>query len=143
MRGFDRATLTQARAAAGMSRQDLARLARTGRSTLDNWETGRSTPQIDVLVRVADVLKLDLEALIRIPHHQRFPGDWRVIRGLTQPQLAAATGLSTATIGAIERGEVALSDDNAATIANTLDIKPAEFRDAYERARIRPAGTPA
>lgn len=143
MRGFDRATLTKARTDAGLSRQDLARLARTGRATIDNWETGRSSPQIDVLIRVADVLKLDLETLIRIPHDQRFPGDWRVIRGLTQPQLAAATGLSTTTIGAIERGEVTLADASATTIAAALDITAATYRDAYERSRTRPAGTPA
>lgn len=143
MRGFNRATLTQARTTAGLSRQDLARLARTGRATIDNWETGRSTPQIDVLVRVAEVLSLPVDALIDIPEDQRYPGDWRVLRGLTQPQLAAATGLSTTTIGAIERGEVALTDANAAAIARALNIDDTTYQQAYERARTRPPGTPA
>lgn len=143
MRGFSRATLTKARAAAGLSRQDLARLARTGRATIDNWEAGRSSPQVDVLVRVAEVLNLNLETLVDIPPDQRFPGDWRVIRGLTQPQLATAAGLSTATIGAIERGEVTLTDANTTAIATALDIPSTTYRDAYERSRTRPPGTPA
>jgi transcriptional regulator with XRE-family HTH domain len=143
LRGFNRATLAQARTAAGLSRQDLARLARTGRATIDNWETGRATPQIDVLVRVAEVLHVRVDTLIDIPTDQRYPGDWRILRGLTQPQLATATGLSTTTIGAIERGEVALSDTNADTIAKELNITATTYRQAYERARTRPPGTPA
>lgn len=143
MRGFDPEDFTRARISAGLSRQDLARLSRTGRATIDNWENGKATPQIDALVRVAAVLNLTPESFIKIPPDRRYPGDWRVIRGLTQPQLAAATALSTTTIGAIERGEVALTDSNAATIAAILDLTPAAYRAAYERARTRPPGTPA
>jgi transcriptional regulator with XRE-family HTH domain len=143
IRGFSPAALSQARQRAGLSRQDLARLARTGRATIDNWESGRATPQIDVLVRVATVLGLAVDKLVHIPSHQRFPGDWRVLRGFTQPQLAVATGLSTTTIGAIERGEVALTDTNAAAISAALDMTSRTYRQAYERARTRPAGTPA
>jgi transcriptional regulator with XRE-family HTH domain len=84
-----------------------------------------------------------VDTLIDIPTDQRYPGDWRILRGLTQPQLATATGLSTTTIGAIERGEVALSDTNADTIAKELNITATTYRQAYERARTRPPGTPA
>lgn len=143
LRGFNRAKLLQARDHAGLSRQDLARLARTGRATIDNWENGRTTPQIDVLVRVAAVLKLSIAELIDIPPDQRYPGDLRILRGLTQPQLAAATGLSTTTVGAIERGEVALTKHNAEGIAEALHITESTYCQAYERARTRPPGTPA
>lgn len=142
-RGFDPNALRQAREHAEISRKDLARLARTGRATIDNWESGRSTPQIDILVRVADVLKLNIDAFITTPPHERYPGDWRILRGLTQPQLAANVGISTPTLGSIERGEVALSDATATAIAIALNITADTYHQAHERARARPPGTPA
>lgn len=143
LRGFDPSAFSQAREAAGMSRKDLARLARTGRATIDNWETGRVTPQIDVLVRAAKALNAPLDTFVSIPPNQRYPGDLRVLRGLTQPQLANATGLSTTTIGSIERGEVTLSDANAQAIAAALKLSPQTYQQAFERVRTRPPGTPA
>lgn len=143
MRGFNPANLTHARHTAGLSRKDLARLAQTGRATIDNWEAGRVTPQIDVLVRVARVLNVTIDQLVDIPTHQRYPGDWRILNGLTQPQLAAQTGLSTATVGAIERGEIALSPSHAETLAAALNLAADDYRSAYERSRLRPPGTPA
>lgn len=143
LRGFDPSAFSQARQAAGMSRKDLARLARTGRATIDNWETGRVTPQIDVLVRAAKALNATVETFVNIPSNQRYPGDLRVLRGLTQPQLATATGLSTTTIGAIERGEVTLTEANAAAISSALKLSPQAYQQAFERVRTRPPGTPA
>lgn len=143
MRGFDPTAFSQARQDAGLSRKDLARLARTGRATIDNWETGRATPQIDVLVRASEVLNVPIDTFVKIAADQRYPGDLRVLHGLTQPQLATATGLSTTTIGAIERGEVTLSDANATAIATALQLSPHAYQQAYERSRTRPPGTPA
>lgn len=143
MRGFSPAALTQARTRAGLSRQDLARLARTGRATIGKWETGCTSPQIDVLTRVAAALHLPVAHFIDLPAKQRYPADWRVLAGMTQPQLATATDLSTTTIGAIERGEVGLPEPTAIRIANTLSTTSDTYRAAYERARTRPPGAPA
>jgi hypothetical protein len=35
------------------------------------------------------VLKRPIDGVVRMEEGQRYPGDWRVIKGLTQPQLAA------------------------------------------------------
>jgi transcriptional regulator with XRE-family HTH domain len=79
---------------------------------------------------------------VRIDVAERYPGDWRVMQGLTQLQLAAAAGLSTAMVQRIERGEYPLSDANATTLAGLLGITAQAYRQAYQRARQRPAGTP-
>ena len=97
----------------------------------------------DVLVRAAKALNAPLDTFVKIPANQRYPGDLRVLRGLTQPQLANATGLSTTTIGSIERGEVTLSDANAQAIAAALKLSPQTYQQAFERVRTRPPGTPA
>ncbi|WP_099020913.1 helix-turn-helix domain-containing protein [Mycolicibacterium palauense] len=143
MRGFDRAKLTQARIAKNLSVADLARLTGISVSALHKWEAGQATPQIDFLVRIMATLKTPIDQVVTIDPADRYPGDWRVIRGLTQPQLAAAARIATSTLRGIERGEKGLSDANAETLAQILGISTAEYRQAYEHARQRPPGTTA
>lgn len=143
MRGFDPSRLTTAREQAGMSRGDLARIADLSEATLGRWEAGVRSPQIDVLARVARALDISIADLVVVPTEDRFPGDWRILRGLTQPQLGAQAGVSTTMVGAVERGEVRLADTTADKLAEVLGITPDELRAAYERARRRPPGTPA
>ncbi|WP_439956623.1 helix-turn-helix domain-containing protein [Mycobacterium avium] len=58
-----------------------------------------------------------------MPAQDRYPGDWRVLAGLTQPQLAAAAGIGTTTLREIESAITALTDANATTLAGLLGIK--------------------
>ncbi|MGV9865120.1 helix-turn-helix domain-containing protein [Rhodococcus koreensis] len=143
MRGFSPLALETARKAATLTRSDLARVAGVGIATVRRWETGESSPQVDALARVAKALKVSIGDVVRIDPDQRFPGDWRVLRGLTQPQLGALAGVSTAVVGSVERAEVALTDANAIRLARALQISVEDLRAAHERARLRPPGTPA
>lgn len=142
LRGFDAAAFSTLRRQAGMSVSDLARLSGASLSTIHHWEAGRRTPQVDVLATVMKVIGAPIEAVVSIDVNDRFPGDWRVMQGLTQPQLAAAAGMSTAMVQRIERGEYPLSDGNATILAGLLGITAQTYRQAYRRARERPAGTP-
>lgn len=78
-----------------------------------------------------------------IAPEQRYPGDRRVMSGLTQPQAAARAQLSTAILQRIERGEYPLSDKSAEALAEVLGISADEYHAAYQRARQRPAGAPS
>ena len=118
-----------------LSVSDVARLADVGQSTLHAWEAGRSTPQIDLLARVIAILKATIEQVVIIGPDQRYPGDWRVLRGITQPELAAGAKIATTTLRGIERADIALTDANAATLAGLLGIGVDEHRAAYPRAR--------
>lgn len=142
LRGFDPDAFAAVRHDRGFSVSDLARLSGTSLSTIHHWESGRRTPQIDILAAVMGVLEAPIEAVVCIEAGQRYPGDWRVMKGLTQPQLAARAQLPTATVQRIERGEHPLSDVNAETLSDLLGISPQTYRDAYHRARQRPPGTP-
>lgn len=142
LRGFSPTQFADTRRRRGLSIDDLARLTGRGTSTIYAWEAGTRTPQVDVLAHVMDVLETPIEQVIALEPDQRYPGDWRVIRGLTQPQLAAAAGTTTTTLRKIERAAVALTDANAAALARVLAITANEYREAYQRARRRPPGTP-
>ncbi|ULE31143.1 helix-turn-helix transcriptional regulator [Mycobacterium sp. IDR2000157661] len=143
MRGFSAQNFRQIRCDRGLSVSDLARLADVGQSTIHAWEAGKSTPQIDLLARAMAVLKAPIEQVVIVAREERYPGDWRVLRGITQPELAAAAKIATTTLRGIERADIALTDLNAATLAELLGIDVAEYRAAYQRARSRPPGTTA
>lgn len=142
MRGFSATRFIEARRRADLSRAELGRIANVTESAIGRWENGERSPQIDVLARVLEKLAVPVEDVVDIAPNDRYPGDWRVIRGLTQPLLGRIAGLSTAAIGRIERGEGGLNVDVERRMAVALDIAPAELRRAFERARTRPPGAP-
>lgn len=141
LRGFNPQAFADARRRRQISVPDLARLADVGQSTIHAWEAGRGTPQVDLLARVTKILEVAIEQVVTISPDERYPGDWRVIKGLTQPELAAAAKIATTTLRGIERADIGLTDANASALANLLDISVDEYRAAYHRARQRPAGT--
>ena len=143
LRGFDPGAFSALRHRAGISVSDLSRLSGVSLSTIHHWEAGTRTPQVDILAAAMAVLNSPIHAVVLIDPDQRYPGDWRVMSGLTQPQLAANAHIATAILQRIERGEYPLSDKNADALAAILGISAAEYRAAYQRARQRPAGAPS
>lgn len=143
MRGFNPGELASARRKLRISRAELARRAGIGGTTIGRWESDHASPQVDLLARVVEALGIEISDVVQVPADDRFPGDWRVLKGLTQPQLGAAAGTSTQMVGSVERGEIALSDTMARKLSAALGISDAELRASYERARTRPPGTPA
>ena len=141
LRGFNPQAFADTRRQRQISVPDLARLADVGQSTVHAWEAGKGTPQVDLLARVMRILDAPIEQVVTIPADERYPGDWRVIKGLTQPELAAAAKIATTTLRGIERADIGLTDANATNLANLLGISVEEYRAAYQRARQRPAGT--
>ncbi|WP_235661558.1 helix-turn-helix domain-containing protein [Mycobacteroides abscessus] len=142
LRGFTPARFTALRKSK-MTMSDLARITGVAGSTIYAWESGRATPQVDKLAAAMKVLGSPIEDVVLIPRERRFPGDWRVLGGLTQPQLAAAAGMATSTLQTIERGESVLSDERASVLSRLLHTTEDEYRAAWRRARERPPGAPA
>lgn len=64
----------------GMTQDQLAEPLFVTRQTVSNWETGRSQPDIDTLVRIAEVLKTDANRLIYGPPQE--PNRTGALRGL-------------------------------------------------------------
>jgi transcriptional regulator with XRE-family HTH domain len=55
------------RAAAGLTQEELAERLSVTRQAVSSWETGRSEPDIDTLLAVAEALDTDISALIYGP----------------------------------------------------------------------------
>ena len=143
LRGFRPDEFAKVRHRQGLTVSDLARMSGVGPSTIYAYESGRRMPQIDVLARVMGVLDEPIETVVKIDRNQRFPGDWRVLTGLTQPQLASRAKISTALLRGIEAADHGLTDAKATVLADLLGISVTEYRSAYRRAQKRPPGTPA
>lgn len=141
LRGFNAQAFSEARQRQGLSVSDLSRMAGVSDAAIWKWEAGTSTPLVDLLARVMRILDAPIEQVITIPADERYPGDWRAIKGISQPELAAAAKIPTTTLKGIERGDRNLSDANADKLAALLDITVEQYRAAYQRARQRPAGS--
>ncbi len=141
LRGFDRHRFKQLRKST-MTMSDLARLSGVTSSTIYAWEAGTYTPQVDKLAAVMRVLGHPIEYVVEIPADERYPGDWRVLRGLTQPQLAASASIATARLQRIECGETEPTDAQVEALAQLLETAPEEYRAAWRRALVRPPGEP-
>lgn len=143
LRGFEPDAFANVRKGRNLSVADLARLADISTAAIFNWEAGKATPTVDLLARAMKALGTPIEDVVRVPVDQRYPGDWRVANGITQPQLAAKAGIATTTLRGIERADAGLSPANAAKLAAALNITVEQYRAAYQRARSRPPGTTA
>lgn len=143
MRGFSAEALRKARRDVGLSQSEAARVAGVGADTIRRWEQGESSPQVDLLAKVVGTLGVEIADVVRVPEGARYPGDWRVLLGLTQPELGAKAGVATQIVSSVERGVISLSDNVAAKLAVALEIPETELRASYDRVRNRPAGAPA
>ncbi|MEU3475887.1 helix-turn-helix transcriptional regulator [Rhodococcus sp. NPDC006774] len=144
LRGFRPERLIEIRKAQGFSsRGELARQVGVSASAVAKWESGQATPGVDTLARVAAVLSVSMATFIDIPSDQLYLGDLRALAGLTQPQLAARIGFSSATVADLERGHATLSDDHVARLIDVLGTDEHTVRAAYRRVRERPPNTRA
>lgn len=132
--GFVPAALEHARDAAGLSRGELAIIVGVDGTTIHNWETKRAHPAPNHLAAAAAALGVPLSTLIVIPEQERTIADLRTLAGLTQQELGDRAGLSSTTLGRIERGET-LTKTSAVALAHILDVDESEIRRAFARAR--------
>lgn len=56
--------LTCLRKQAGMSQEDLAEKLQLTRQTISKWETGASTPDLELLVQLAEVFDVSVDSLL-------------------------------------------------------------------------------
>ncbi|MGD9622326.1 MAG: helix-turn-helix transcriptional regulator [Mycolicibacterium sp.] len=143
VRGFQLDHFRELRKAAGMTMTDLARLSQVSPSTISSWERKGKAPDITRLVQVARVLGVDFTELVHVDPSERMVSDWRVRKGYSQIDLAREAGLSTAVVAYFERAQVKWNPGHAEKIAAALDMSVTELEAAWQRARVRPAGSPA
>lgn len=59
-------TLKAARNNAGLTQKELAEKLHVNRTTVNNWETGKSKPDFAALTMIADICKIPID-LISLP----------------------------------------------------------------------------
>lgn len=57
--------ITRARESAGITQAELARRIGKSRSQLCDWEAGRRNPKLDILMTIAETLKIPLADLLK------------------------------------------------------------------------------
>ena len=141
-RGFSPEALRKARLDADLTRGELARLAHVSVGSVQAWETGRAAPQIDSLVKVLDVLEIKITDVVLIEPSDRYLGDLRVLRGLTQTELAKRLGISTTTLSQIELGHtLSLRESVAIDLARELGVSHDEINRVFRKTQDRPRET--
>ncbi|OCH81503.1 hypothetical protein A9310_17340 [Gordonia sp. UCD-TK1] len=141
IRGFDPQALTDLRRSRGLSPGELGRVAGVSENAIRYWESSTSSPQIDKLVAVLKVLEAPVAAVVSIDRSDALLSDLRILAGLTQPELAAAAGIPTSTLAALERGHRPLSESAGGALAVALGVSRDEVQDSYERTRTQPPRT--
>jgi transcriptional regulator with XRE-family HTH domain len=76
--------LRKARTDAGMSQEQLAEIMAVSRQTVSNWENSRSYPDIERVMRMADLYHLSLDTMLR--------GDEQMIQSWLNAADLAKTG---------------------------------------------------
>ena len=58
-----------------LKQEELASLLHVTRQTISNYETGKSEPDLDTLVRIAEIFETDVNTLLEQtdPHRYSFP----------------------------------------------------------------------
>ena len=72
--------LRRLRKKAGLSQDALAEKLSVSRQTVSSWERGNSYPDLDMLVRISDVLSTDSNELLYPNHKRRSGGVSRLVR---------------------------------------------------------------
>ncbi|MFE6977043.1 helix-turn-helix transcriptional regulator [Streptomyces sp. NPDC057682] len=133
-RRFSGDAMRMARRQADLTQKQVAEgLGLTSHVAVARWEKGQRPPPAEKLVRIADIIGVDVDNL--------FPRegpcdlvDLRCDAGLTQSAAAdAVTGLTRHVLGDAEGGERRLTAPAVDALAALYGASPREVRDAQER----------
>ncbi len=133
VRWFDAGALAGLINGSDRSVPQLAREAEISELSIRYWLNGRNHPKPPKLARLMAVLGQPVASVMLVPPAQWHPAHWRISRGMTRAQLAAAAGLTRHQLGCIEFGYT-LRPDRARAITSCLQISHADYISAWERA---------
>lgn len=113
------------RAESGLSLAALARQAGITRSSIYQWEEGGTTPTVETLSIVMDVLQSPMSEVLNVKAGEATLKDLRILAGHTRAEVRDVLGMSPSGWGAIERGETLLSEEKIEPLAQFFGVSPA------------------
>ena len=133
VRGFSPAALREARAAAGLRTDELARLLGVSHPAVTMWESGKSKPTPAMLLALSNTLGVRTAYLAPIREADLRIGDLRAHAGLTQVEVAKGVGVGPTVIGNLERGLRPVSEDHVVTLAALYGVTEARVRAVWQQ----------
>ena len=134
----DAKALRAARGRAGLTQHELARLIGVaGGERVSRWERGASEPRPEVLHRIAAVLKMNTEDLLKPSDGGADLRRLRVLAGISARQVAERCHMSLPTYARWESGQTNLLPSQSAldALAEALGVGPADVAIALMAAR--------
>ncbi|MHC5033960.1 MAG: helix-turn-helix domain-containing protein [Planctomycetota bacterium] len=134
---FTRRTLPSLRRRLGLTQQELSRLLQVSPVTVTAWESGRSRPRKANLAQIVTLRKMDRSQIDQALQRESVPapvGPQQLKRlrrkfSLTQANLAALLGVSTASVASWEAGRTAPGKESRRLIAGLRDFSPRQIQE--------------
>jgi transcriptional regulator with XRE-family HTH domain len=134
---FSGAAVREARRRRGWTRGQLSTQVGVSLTSVASWERGEGGPSAVALVKLAKALRVAPGDLLNIPREEWGQIELRVTNGLEQRDVAAALGVSPATVSAVESTYSPLTEAMARRLAELYGSSTAEVHAAWERDRDR------
>jgi|LGVF01.2.fsa_nt_gb transcriptional regulator with XRE-family HTH domain len=123
----------------GLTQKELGELLGVSDTMIGKWEGNNRKPKIDTLRKIANALQIDFTELMDNNQHEDLSEktrdltkkirQLRVLKKLTQLELAEKAGVSLITIRRCEKEKQNLTIDTLYKIANALEIDLSELID--------------
>lgn len=143
---FTKRTLPSLRRRFGLTQQELSRLLQVSPVTVTAWESGRSRPRKANLAQIVTLREMDRAQIDRALQRESVPAPVRPQQlkrlrkkfSLTQANLAALLGVSTASVTSWEAGKTAPGRESRRLIAGLRELSPSQVQEWLgERASVR------
>lgn len=122
IQNFNPEGFREARESSGFSIKRLAQESMVSQSSIYAWERGGRRPTIESLSIVMAVMGRPVDEVLNVSTKSANIRDLRVVSGMTRGEVAEALGMKVSGWGSIERGEVPMSDDKAAPLAELFGV---------------------
>lgn len=123
----------QIREAQGFTPTSLAREADISSGTIRSWEKKVSTPSIETLAIVMDVLNHSPQEVIDVDLRVATLADLRTLAICPSQDAASALGLSLSGYSALERGALMMTPDRAAILSHLFGVTSHIIYEAWAR----------
>ena len=132
---FAHGVLRRARSERGLTIRDLALLLEVSPQAATAWEQGKSAPSPGHLGKLAEVLRISTDDLLRIPLNEANLASLRERAGLSATDVARSVGIQRSALSEIERGYRKLPDRLRGQLASLYRRDPAMIARAWQRGR--------
>ena len=132
---FAHGVLRRVRSERGLTIRDLSLLLDVSPQAATAWEQGKSTPSPGHLRKLAEVLKISTDDLLRTPLNEADLASLRERAGLSAAEVARSVGVHRSALSEIERGYRKLPARLHSQLASLYGRDQAMIASAWQRGR--------